>query len=165
MRKASCACAALRVAVARSFDPDPHLRGDTPKDAAGPDQLKGRELPPRVITGDNSAGNEVAGHGGGVQAVAAEAARHPHARTEFADLRHAMHRVAQSASPRIVDRDLAQLWKGFLDVGRERFNVVAGIALPYRCAARPHQPVTADNAIVIVGKISIADTAAIPDHI
>jgi hypothetical protein len=97
--------------------------------------------------------------------VAAKAARHPHAGTKLADLRHAVHRVAQGARPRIVDGDLAELWVGFLDVGSERFQVVSRIARPYGCAARPHQPVTADDVVMIVGKIGIADSAAILDRV
>ena len=79
------------------------LTTDAAGTAAGPDQFEGLELPPAVVALDHSAGDQIAGHRGRVQAMPAEAAGQPDARRQFADLRHAMHRHAEFAGPGIID--------------------------------------------------------------
>ncbi len=64
----------------------------------------------------------------------------------------------------IIDGDVAELRIGLFDIAGERADIVARIARPGRRAARQHQPVAADNAIMIVGKVGVADAAAIADR-
>ena len=149
---------------AQAFRPIIGLRHRAADDSAGPNELERRELPPGLIAVDDGAGDEVAGHRRGVEAVAAEAARQPHAGTELADLRHAVDRVAERAGPCVICANLAELWISLFDIGGERAGVAARIAFPRRRPARPHQPVAADDTVVIVGEVGIADRTAIIDR-
>src|SRR4029077_16992525 len=63
--------AARGAAVAVALDPGAQLNGDAAGGAARPYQLERRELLPGLIALDDGAGNEIAGHGGGVVPMAA----------------------------------------------------------------------------------------------
>jgi hypothetical protein len=108
-------------------------------------------------------GEDVARHGGGVYAVTAEGARQPNARRKLADLRHAMQRIAEHARPGVLDFDLAELRIDRRHVGLEPPDVALGIGLPRGRVSRPQQPVVADDAVMIVGKVGIRHCAAIGD--
>src|ERR1700688_2750699 len=87
VRDLASVCLAFGDAIAEPFDPGAHLNGDAAGDTSGPHQLERRELPPVLIAFDDGAGDESAGHGGGVEAVTTEAGREPDAGTELAELR------------------------------------------------------------------------------
>ena len=97
--------------------------------------------------------------------MAAEAGGQPDAGAKLAELRHAVHGVAERAGPGVIDRDFAELRIGFFDVGLQRAHVAARIARPCGRAARQHQAVAADDAVMIVGEVGVADAAAIADHL
>src|SRR5205807_1661437 len=76
--------------VAQPLDPVIGLHCGAAHNAARPNELERTELPPGLVVLENGAGDEVAGHGRGVEPVAAKPARQPHVMAEFADLRHAV---------------------------------------------------------------------------
>src|SRR5262249_13195500 len=98
-RKLACLRFALGHAFAEAPDAVSHLHGDPAGNAAGPHQLERRELPPGLIAVDDGAGEQIAGHGGGVEPLPAEARGEPDAGAELADLRHAVHGAAERAGP------------------------------------------------------------------
>ena len=83
----------------------------------------------------------------------------PDARRQFADLRHAVQRVAEHAAPHVLELDRPQLRIDLRDVGLQRACKTSRIALPGGRPARPHQPVAADDAVVVVGQVGVADGA------
>src|SRR4051794_12915571 len=91
--------AVLRFAIARFAGlaqfaamkpPIMYLRDGASEPPAGPDQLVGQKHPPGIVAFGDRARDDIAGHRGGVQPVAAEAAGEPYLWHQFADLRHAM---------------------------------------------------------------------------
>src|SRR5262249_8136172 len=163
VRQFACLSASLFDGGAQAFDPNADLSRGPAEYAARPDQFERRKLAPGLVAIDHGARDEIAAHRRGVETVATETAGQPDAWTEFADLRHAMYGNPQGPGPGKVDLDIAQLWIGSLDVGLERSDVTARVARPRRGAARQHQPIAADDAIVIIGGIAVTDAAAITD--
>src|SRR5579875_3814269 len=141
------------------------LRGGTADDASGPDQLVGREQAPGLVAFDDAAGDELAGHRRGVETVAAETARHPNARRDLADLRHAVYGAAERAGPQMRDLDFAERGKIAGDVAQQHARDPARIGLPHAQPPGPLQAIAADDAIVAVGALPVADRAAIAHEI
>src|SRR5262249_45225349 len=110
---------------AQAFDPDADLPGCPADYATGPDQFERRKLPPGLIAIDDGARDEIAAHRRGIETMPAETAGQPDARTDLADLRHAVHGDPQTAGPGIVDLDIADLRIGMFDVGLQRSDVAA----------------------------------------
>src|SRR5262249_8292461 len=135
--------------------PIKHLHRRAAEPAAGPDEFERREQSPRVVALDDGFGENIARHGGGVYAMTAEGARQPNAWRKLADLRHAMQRIAEHPGPGVLDLDLAELRIDRRHVGLEPPHIVLGIGLPRGRVSRPEQPVVADDAVVIVGKVGI----------
>src|SRR5262249_61083278 len=79
--------------------------------AARPDQIERREQPPGFVAVVNGAGEQHAGHRGGVEAVCAEAAGEPQPGRYLAQLRHAVQRRSDGAGPGIVEADVTDLRK------------------------------------------------------
>src|SRR5262249_6318831 len=134
---------------AQAFDPDADLPRCPADYATGPDQFERRKQPPGLIAIDDGAGDEIAAHRRGIETMAAETAGQPDARTDLADLRHAVHRDSQSTGPGIVDLDIAELRISAFNVGLQRSDVAARVARPSRGAAGQHQAIATDDAIVI----------------
>ena len=98
----------LRLAlVAPAVPPIADLRRHAARQAAGPDQFEGQEQSPSVVAVHDRVRDQVAGHRGGVEAVATETARQPNTRRQFPDLRHAVDGAAEHTGPEVLDRDLA----------------------------------------------------------
>src|SRR5205085_2025933 len=76
--------------LARVEPPIIDLHGRTPDGAACPYQFEWREQPPRIVALDDRLGEHIACHGGGVEAMAAEAAGEPESGCKLADLRHSV---------------------------------------------------------------------------
>src|SRR5262249_44051725 len=95
----ACFGAALFDRRLQAFDPEAELRRRPAEYATRPNQFERRKLPPSLIAVDNRARDEVRAHRRRIEAVTAETAGQPDAGTEFADLRHAMHRDPQRAGP------------------------------------------------------------------
>src|SRR3954471_7443947 len=79
--------------------------------SSGPYQFERRKQPPALVSLHDAARDQLAGHCGGVQALSAEAAGHPKALSQLADLRHAVHGLPDRTAKRMGDLDLAELWK------------------------------------------------------
>src|SRR5260221_4706237 len=86
-----------------------HLRSEPADTAAGPNQLERQEQPPCVIALIDCTRNNVASHRGGIEPVTAKTARQPNMRHKFADLRHAVKRIAENACPNVFDFDGTKL--------------------------------------------------------
>src|SRR5204862_5256716 len=106
--------------------------------------------PPGVVTLDDCPRDDLARHRRSVETVSAEPAGEPHLRRQLADLRHAVERVTQYARPDMLDRDPAELRIDALDIGLEPRHEAVRIGLPGGHPARPHQPVAADAAVMVV---------------
>src|SRR5262249_53433930 len=130
--------AAFRKCIAATPRPIIKLRQRAAVFAAGPDEFERRkQLPGRVVV-RNSAGDQITRHRSGVEPGAAEAAGEPQARTELADLRHAMERMSQRARPGMLNGDFAELGIGLADFRRERVRIAPGISRPGGHASVPH---------------------------
>src|SRR6266581_4556780 len=95
--------------------------------------------------------------------MAAEPAGEPQAGRQFADLRHAMQRIAQHTGPDMLDVDRRELRVDAFDAGFEPGREAARARLPGGDPTRPHQPVAAYDPVVAVGEIGVAHRAAIAD--
>ena len=83
-------------------------------------------------------------------------------RRSLADLRHAVHGVADDAGPGVLDLDVAELRIGLRSMSAcSARHKRRGLRSPGRHAARPHQPVAVDDAVVVVGEVGVAHRAAI----
>src|SRR5579872_6793860 len=158
-------CAALGGRLSEAFKPDAHLNRSAAQQSAGPDQFKRRELSPDVVAMHHGAGDQIAGERSGVEPVTAKTAGEPHPGSKLADLRHAVHGVAERPRPGEFRRDRTELRVSLFDIGGERTNIMLRIARPRSGAPRPHQPIAADNAVVIVGAIGVAHRTAVSDRL
>src|SRR6185437_5219289 len=167
-RKPRLAARARPLAIARKSLLDPLDRPAAPIDAlrecaaehtASPYQFVGRKQPPGLIRLDDAARDQFATHRRRVEPVPAEAARHPQPALDLADLRHAVDGAAERAAPQMRDLDVAEIGKIAPNVGDEPAAYPAWVGLPGPHAAGPLQPVTADDAVMIVGAVGVADRA------
>src|SRR5207302_840672 len=165
MRRLTLARLAPGFKFVRAVPPVIHLRHDAADPSAGPDQIERQEQPPGIVAIDDRARDHTARHRGGVEPVAAKTAHEPQPRRELADLRHAVQRVAEDAGPKMLEVDFAELRIGRADVGLELSHKSLRIELPGAHAARPHQPVAADDAVMIVGELGVTHRAAIADRL
>jgi len=120
-----------------------------------PDQFERREQPPAFVAPQDAARDQLAGHRRGIQPLAAEAADHPQALSQLADLRHAVHGLADSAAPGLGEFEaltkllvkfpaqplakpwkVAKPWKDRLDPARDGACEML----------RPHRPVVSGLA-------------------
>ena len=140
------------LAIARQALPDPVDRPRAPinalrqrpaEHAAGPDQFVGRKQPPGRIGLDDAARNQFAAHRRGVEPVSAEAARHPQAALDLADLRHAMDGATERAAPQMRDLDFSEVGKIAPDIGDQPARDPARIGLPGAHAPGPLQSFSA----------------------
>src|SRR6185369_8874471 len=152
-------------AVERPCAPVHPLRHGAAEPSPGPDQFVGRELPPGLVVLDDATRYQVAAERRGVEPMAAEAARHPDAALGLADLRHAMYRAAERAAPQMRDLHIAERGKIALDVGDQPACEAARLRRPGAHAPGPLQAIAADDAVVIVGAVGVADRAAIAHHL
>jgi hypothetical protein len=113
---------------------------------------------------DDGGGNQFARHRCRVQTVSAEAARHPRARPQHADLRHAMNRIAHDAGPRMFDRNALQVRKDPRNVTRQFFPEVPRRPCPRADPPAPEQP-PAGDAIIIARPPRVGDGAAITNRL
>src|SRR5262249_18332224 len=142
-------------ALAGAEPPILHLRGHPADTAAGPDQFEREEQPPRVVAFIDGARNDVAGHRGRVDPMAAEPAHQPYMRRKFPKLRHAVKSQSEHAGPDMFDFDRPKLRKYAFDVTLEPACKYLWIAFPGGEAAGPYEPITADDPVVVVGEIGI----------
>ena len=87
----------------------------------------------------------------------AEAARDPQARLDLADLRHAMHGVAERAAPGIFEIDLAELRENPRDVAPQPLGIFLGAGFTHRHAAGPDQPVAGEPVMVVGDCVSLTE--------
>ena len=144
---------AARAARARRDDQVEHCCAAAAERAAGPDQRERREHLPGPVALDDGARHHLAAHRRGVEAVAAEAAQQPEPGRDLADLRHAVHGVADHADPGVFRLDVAELPDRCAG-SRRAAPRRARCGLPSQTVLRPdhirRSPV--DDAVVMAGQ-------------
>src|SRR5215831_8901840 len=123
---------------------------------ARPNEFKRQKAPPRIIPFHDGARDEVARHRGGIEPAPAECAGEPDAGLEFPNLRHAVDRKSHPGRPEILE-----LHRGELRIRRAERAFEPSLyplrTRPYRGNAGPQQAVTADDAVMMIGVMRIAD--------
>ena len=137
-----------------------------PQRSARPNQLIGQEQAPGIVALHHGPGDQLARHRGGIDAMSTKRARHPKARRDLADQRHAVHRKPHGAGPGMLDLDLRPIAdKSARSPALIRSAWRRGSPTQAVAPATPHQPVRIDDAIVEVGAARIADCARIGNSI
>ena len=139
-------------AGSRGTSPSPHpddMSGDPAGRPARPYQFERRKQPPAFVAPQNAAGDQLPGDRRGVQALAAEAAGHPQAATQLADLRHAMHRLSNRAAPDLGNLDRSEPGKNRADPARNGAGETLRPGRPGGFRRSPHQPAAIDDPEMI----------------
>ena len=145
--------------------PGADLGRRAPQRSAGPHQLVGQEQAPGIVALDHGPGDQLARHRRGIDTMSTKRARHPKARRDLADQRHAVHRKPHRARPGMLDLDLPQLRISARDRQPDSIRLAARITHPGGRPATPHESVRIDDAIVEIGAVRIADRARIGNGI
>src|SRR5262249_25928058 len=127
------------------------LCSDAPQRSAGPAGAERLEQAPAIVFAGDAGSDSVGARGGLRNAVAAERGAGPQARTDLADLRHLVQRVAHETGPGILDLEVAELRIDRDDVGAHHGAQPLGLARVGGDAAAPQQTIAVDDAVVVAG--------------
>ena len=117
-----------------------------------------------MIALDNATRNEFARNRRVVKAMPAKAACQPHTALNFANLRHAMDRTAKRPTPHMRDADFPEARKCPPNVISQPRRNQARVGIPRPHTPRPLQAIAANNTVMIISTVGVADRAAIAHH-